>query len=274
MPCLIKLLSEKGLESAAYEAESLAAAAQFEPEDGVYTITNTYQTDHVIKLDAHLDRLEDSARRESIPLALDRPRLRAALRQMIAEADFGSVRFRVTVPRQANTLILSIEPYHPPSPEFIEKGVRCVTVNMARHHPEAKTTDWMHARQSIQDSLPPGIYDAFLTSEEGLILEGLGSNFYAVLKGELWTADSGVLKGIARMIVLETAPSLLPVRLEAAHRRQIPDFDEAFLTSSSRGIIPVIEIDGISFGGGSAGPKTKALQAAYGQWVEAHLERL
>ncbi len=89
MPCLIKRLTPDGLQAVDYHADSLADAARYEPHDGVYTITNTYHTFQVLKLDAHLDRLEDSARLAGIPLALHRSALRAALRQMIAEAGYG-----------------------------------------------------------------------------------------------------------------------------------------------------------------------------------------
>ena len=84
-PCRINLMTPNGLQPVAYQADSLADAARFEPHDGVYTITNTYHVYQVLKLDAHLDRLENSARLAGIPLILDRARLRAALRKMIAE---------------------------------------------------------------------------------------------------------------------------------------------------------------------------------------------
>ena len=62
MPTLIKMLTPDGLKPVPYQADSLAEAARYEPHDGVYTITNTYEATKVLKLDAHLDRLENSAR--------------------------------------------------------------------------------------------------------------------------------------------------------------------------------------------------------------------
>lgn len=276
MPALIKILTPAGLQPAPYSASSLAEAAEYEPEEGVYTVANTFNTFQTLKLNAHLDRLEDSARRADVPLRLDRAALRTALRTMIAESGFGDVRFRITVPKaEPQNFILSIEPFTPLSPAIIEKGVRCITAaNSARHNPAAKTTDWMHLRKALQDAMPAGIYDTFLLNEQGLILEGLSANFYAILAGELRTAGEGVLAGIAQQIVLETAPPIIPVRQEAVHVSQIADFSEAFLTSSSRGIVPVVEIDGIPIGAGVPGEKTLALRAAYQVWVNQHLEDL
>ena len=275
MPCHVNLLTEQGLEPAPWSGGSLAETAPLEPE-GVYTITNTYNTTRVLKFDAHLDRLEDSAARAGIPLHLDRPRLRAALRQMILDAGWGDVRFRITVGRQQpDVLILSIEPFHPLPTHLLTEGARAITApNSARPNPETKSTDWAVQRRRLQDAMPPGIYDTFLLDADGYLLEGLASNFYAIVDGTLRTAGSGVLKGISQQIVLEVAPQVLPVKLEAVHVSQIPQMQEAFLSSSSRGIVPVVEIDGVAIGDGRVGEKTKALRRAYQAWVETHLEEL
>lgn len=276
MPAEIRILTGQGLEPAPYATDSLAAAARYEPHNGVYTVTNTYERTKALKLDAHLDRLEDSAHRAGIPLKLDRKRLRAALRQLILEAGYADSRFRITVPHDApDRFILSLEPYAPPSDEMVAKGISVITVpNSARHNAEAKTTDWMHDRSQIESSLPKDVYTALLCDSGGFILEGVSSNFYGILNGELRTAGSGVLHGIAQQIVFEIAPSVLPLRLNALHMRDVPDLAEAFITSSSRGILPVIRIDNVTLGDGTPGTKTKQLRAAYNDWVYAHLEEI
>jgi branched-chain amino acid aminotransferase len=274
MPCLIRLLTSDGLQSVPYTAESLAEAAEYEPHDGIYTVTNTYNTFQVLKLDAHLDRMEDSAQREEIPLKLDRSGVRKALREMIGEAKYGDVRFRITVSRaHPDQYILSVEPFQPPAPEVYAAGVRCVTLpDSARHNPAAKTTGWMHDR--VHYVLPEGIYTGLLRDSDGRILEGMSSNFYAILDGELRTAGEGMLPGIAQQIVFTIAPDTIPVRKDAVGAADVPSLREAFITSSSRGIVPVVEIDGVTIGDGKPGATTVALQAAYDAWVKGHLENL
>ncbi len=276
MPARIKIWTADGLHDAPYSASSLADAAQHEPDTGIYTVTNTYQTDHVLKLDAHFDRLEDSAARQGIPLQLDRRAIRSALREMITAADWGNSRFRVTVPQETpERIILTIEPFTPPSRALIEDGVRCITAaNSARQQAEAKTTNWMHARKKHQAAMPEAIYETFLLDANGFLLEGLSSNCYFVLDGELRTADAHVLRGISRQIVFDVAPAILPLRPQPAHISQIPQMSEAFLTSSSRGIIPVVEIDSLLIGDGTRGTFTARLRAAYDAWVIAHLQPL
>jgi branched-chain amino acid aminotransferase len=272
-PAYIKQLTPDGLQDVAYMADSLRDAAQFEP-DGIYTITNTYYTFQTLKLDAHLDRMEDSARRENILLKLDRKRLRATLRQMIAEAGYGDVRFRVTIPHaQPDHFLITLEPYSPPSPALVSGGVRCVTTpGLMRRNPSAKTNDWTAQRSAFK--LPPGIYEGLLVAEDGRILEGFSSNFYAVLNGELRTAGEDVLAGIAQQIVFTVAPEIIILRRDAVYISDLPRLDEAFITSSSRGVIPVIEIDGQPIGDSTPGTRTMAIRRAYNKWVEAHLEEL
>ncbi|MBE2271696.1 MAG: aminotransferase class IV family protein [Anaerolinea sp.] len=276
MPCTIRLLTPDGLQPVPYTADSLNDAAQYEPQDGVYTVTNTFDTYTVLKLTAHLDRLEDSARRASIPLKLDRPRLRAALREVITLAGCGDVRFRITVPAdQPDHYILSVEPFKPLAAAIIENGVRVITVpDSARVNAAAKTTGWMHERQKLESSLPAGIYTALLLDENGQILEGVSSNFYAIMEDALWTADAGALPGIALQIVLEVAPDVLPVKRDAVNVSAVPRLAEAFITSASRGIVPVIEIDGHTLGDGKPGALTRQLRERYTAAMQKYLETL
>lgn len=276
MPALIRVLSPAGLQEAPYQAESLNEAAQHEPEEGVYTVANTFESTKTLKLGSHWDRLEQSARLAGITLHLDRPHIQTALRQMIVSSSYGDVRFRVTVPRvQPDHLLLTIEPFKPLAPEIFKNGVKGITApNSARENPAAKTTGWMHARQSYTQAMPEGIYETFLCDETGHVLEGLNSNFYAVLAGELRTAKEGVLLGISRQIVMEVAPPILAVNETSIHTVEIKQVSEAFLTSSSRGIVPVVEIDGITLGAGVPGPMTIKLRESYQAWVNEHLEEL
>ncbi|MCS6870958.1 MAG: aminotransferase class IV [Anaerolineae bacterium] len=268
----IGILTPEGLHEAPYSAESLAEAVPFEPE-GVYTITRTFNRDHVLMFDEHLDRLEESARLENIPLHLDRAAIRAALRTLIERSGYPESRFRITVPRaQPDHIYLSVEPFKPIPPELIQRGVRVVTVPLVRHNPSAKTTAWMTERKMAP--LPEGAYEGVLVSPEGFLLEGTSSNFYAVMDGELRTAGEGVLCGIVRRAILELAPNYLPVRLEPVHKSELWALEEAFLTSASRGVVPIVMIDGQIIADGKPGAQTMWLREAYEEWAQAHLTPL
>jgi branched-chain amino acid aminotransferase len=262
-----------GLKPAPYQARSLSAAARHEPE-GVYTVSRTYHGDRAVLLDVHFDRLEASARALGIPLKLDRRALRQALAHIIRQAGFPESRFRITIPQDnPMQVILAVEPLSPPPPSLLERGVTAATLALERPHPQVKTNRWILQRQEAKSKLPPSTYEGILVNRQGELLEGLSSNFYAVLDGALRTAgEDQALQGVARHIVLRVAPQILPVELKPVRREHIPRLEEAFLSSSSRGVVPILSIDGEPVGDGRPGPHTKAIQRAYEAWVETHLE--
>lgn len=271
-PIPMCVLTPQGVEPAPYTALSFAEAAVHDPL-GVYTIGRTYQRDKVLLIDDHLDRLEESARLEQISVKLDRPALRKALRALIAGTDYPESRFKIIVPAaNPDRLILAVERYKPVPAAIIRDGARVVTVHLARHNPGAKTSAWMRERQGTVQNFPPGIYEGLLVTEDGVLLEGTSSNFYAVVGGTLRTAVEGVLEGISRRTLLKVAPDLLPLDLRPV--RLTDRLDEAFLTSAGRGVVPIVEIDGQPIGDGTPGHFTRRLYEAYEAWATAHLEPL
>jgi branched-chain amino acid aminotransferase len=266
------VLTPDDLVPAPYHVKSLPEAVAHEPQ-GVYTVARTFHGDHALLFDAHLDRLEQSARLMHIPLDLDRARLRAALRELLHGTAYPDAKFRVTVPQdRPDHIFLVLEPYHPVPPAIMQQGASVITTPLVRENPIVKTTAWMAIRQPAVNTLPPGTYEAILVSEDDKLLEGLSSNFYGVLDGMLCTAGDGVLQGITRRAVLELAPQILPVRLSALHVADIPHLTEAMITSSGRGIVPVTHINGIPVGNGQVGPIITAVIDGYAAWTEAHIE--
>jgi branched-chain amino acid aminotransferase len=270
----IGILTPGGLQPAPYTAGSLAEAANFEPP-GVYTVGRTFKRTHTLLFDEHVARLEESARLENIPLRLDRKALRRAMRLLVDRSGFEESRFRITIPRDTpETAIISLEAFIQPPPELIEQGVRVVTVRLARHNPAAKSTAWMNERKAARDAFAPGVYEGILVSEDGRLLEGLSSNFYAIADGAIYTAGEGVLRGMAQRVVMQVAPQVAPITWQAPRADQLWALDEAFLTSASRGIVPIVIIDHQIIATGHPGSITLRLRDAYDAWAEAHLEAL
>lgn len=275
MPATIKCLRGRRLVDVDYRATSLRDAAQYEPREGVYTVSNTYKRTQTLLLDAHLDRLEDSAQRQNIPLSLDRIQLRSALRQLALESEYGDVRFRISVSAAApDEIILSVEPFQAPSRQLIGQGARCVTSKAVRRNPASKSISWLRRRQALEAATPDGVYEVFLLDSKGNLLEGISSNVYVMIGGALYTAARGVLAGVSRMIVFAICEAIVPLRRQPANISDFDRFDEVFLSSSSRGLIPVVELDGKPIGDGRVGPITSALRKAYQGWVADHLEEL
>jgi D-alanine transaminase len=106
----------------------------------------------------------------------------------------------------------------------------------------------------------------------GLVTEGASSTFFAVRDGRLIThpADRGILPGTVRDHVISIAlREKIRVDERPVHENELFSLDEAFLTSTSQGVMPITTIDGRSIGEGVRGEVTGRLQSAFDQ-----LERL
>jgi branched-chain amino acid aminotransferase len=273
MPIPIGVLTPNGVQAAPYVAESMADAANKEPQ-GVYTVGRTLKRDHVLLLDEHFNRLERSAQLEGINAHLDRVKLRQAIRELIDQSGFAESRFRITIPRDTpDQPIITLEAFKPLPEEIYENGVRVMTVGVARRNPVAKTTEWVTTRRAVIEAFPVGIYEGILTSPDGALLEGTTSNFFAVKDAVLRTADdSSVLSGIARRILLNVAKAVLPIETKPIHLEEISTLSEALLTSASRGVVPIVEIDGQKIGDGSPGQYSKMLRQLYNDWSNVYME--
>jgi branched-chain amino acid aminotransferase len=241
-----------------------AVSMQLPP--GSFTTFRTYEQYRVLGLSAHLQRLVDSHAALCKNRPLDLPRLRWALGQVIERENLPAARLRVTAPFDAAVVLISLEPFEPYPPEFYIQGVRCVTTRLQRDTPQAKQTTFIAPSRALKaqtDAHIPHIHEMLMVDAQGRILEGITSNFFAVLGGKLRTAGQGILEGITRSIVLQEASQILPVAPEAIHVNDLSRVSEAFITSSTRQVMPVIQVDNQIIGNGLPGEITRGLMERY-----------
>lgn len=106
-----------------------------------------------------------------------------------------------------------------------------------------------------------------LTDAQGNVVEGPGFNIFAVRGGRLVTPKEGVLEGITRRTVIEMAQALgIPVETRALPAAELRGADEAFLSSSGGGVLPVTRVDGRTVGSGTIGALTQRLVETYWAW--------
>jgi branched-chain amino acid aminotransferase len=234
---------------------------------GAYSTIRTYGGRGMVRLDEHVARLARSA-----GAPLDGSAVRAAIAAALDATSHPESRLRVTFapPR----LLVTIEPFTPPDPRLYDEGIRCATLPLRRERPQAKDTRFIAAAASAYRVLPPGIHEGLLVADDGAILEGLSSNFFALLEGALRTEDARALPGVTRSIVLDVAAGLLPVQLMAVTTAELPRLGECFITSASRGVLPVVAIDATAIGAGRPGPVTAGIGRRFEERIAAETERL
>jgi branched-chain amino acid aminotransferase len=238
--------------------ENLAASSRTLPE-GAYTTLRTYAGRGVVRLAQHLHRLEESVALQGQTGAIDAGVARRALAAALDATGHPESRLRLTFapPR----LFVAVEPFAPLPPRLYEEGVSCVTLDVHRENPHSKDTRFIAAAQEAYGRLPAGLEEGLIVGGDGAILEGLSSNFFAVLGGTLRTEEERALIGVTRSLVLEVAEGLMPVERRAVLREDLGRIEEAFITSVSREVLPVVRIDGRPVGDGRVGPRTRAIMA-------------
>lgn len=235
--------------------------------DGAYTTLRAYHGRRLLRLRQHVARLAESVALQGSGAALDERRLRAGLSAALAYAGGAETRVRLTFapPR----LFVALFPFEPLPPALYAEGVACVTLPLRRDNPHVKDTRFLVAADAARARLPAEAHEGLMVDDtDGALLEGLTSNFFGLIGGELRTESARVLSGVTRSIVLELATALVPLRLEPVRRADLPALREAFITSASRGVLPVVRIDGAPIAGGRPGPLTQALVQRFADVVE------
>lgn len=239
--------------------------------DGVYSALRTFQHERFLDLEAHLDRTDRSMAGLGWTKKVPRERLRAALAAIVRDRPGHDSRVRFDVlPAEIELhgvradLFIGVSPHAELEPRLREQGVR---VDYARHlerrEPRIKTTAFVRARRP----LPIGTQERFehiLLDPSGRILECSSSNIAFVRGREVIAAGDGVLEGITlRVVVRQLAGLGLRARFERLDPAELGTVEEAFLTSSIRGVVPVVRIEDAVIGSGEVGAKTKAILGAY-----------
>jgi branched-chain amino acid aminotransferase len=253
------------------EHEGLSAASASLPQ-GAYTTLRTYGGRRVLRLDRHVARLEESAALQGRPGRVDARSLRSAIRAALEAGGHPESRLRLTFapPR----LLVTVERFRPLPEAAYREGVACVTLGLQRENPHAKDTRFLTTAQGAYRRLPPGVEEGLLVADDGSLLEGLSSNFFAVLADTLRTEGERVLLGVTRSLVLEAASGVVRVEQRAVRRDELPGVTEAFVTSVSREVLPVVRIDGQPVGDGRVGARTAGVMRAFAALVEREAEPL
>jgi branched-chain amino acid aminotransferase len=239
---------------------TLAAASAALPE-GAYTSLRTYGGSRVLGLAQHVARLEESLALQGRAGGLSVAEARHALALGLGACGHPESRVRITFapPR----IFVSVEPFLPLPDSLYREGALCVTLPLRRSNPHAKDTRFIATAGEAYARLPAEAHEGLLLSESGEILEGLSSNFFGVARGALRTEGQRVLEGLTRSQVLQLARESMAVSFEAVRTAEIGSLDEAFLTSASRGVLPVIRIDSVAVGSGRPGPFTSDLMRRF-----------
>jgi branched-chain amino acid aminotransferase len=141
-------------------------------------------------------------------------------------------------------------------------------------NPQAKTGNYMNNILALQEAKKAGAHDSIMCNLEGDLTEGTTNNIWIIKNNIIKTPhlESGLLNGITRQKVLELC-SNNSIKVQECRLRQEDAYhsDEMFYTSSTKGIVPITQIDDIKINDGNVGPLTKKLMNLYQELINNYL---
>jgi branched-chain amino acid aminotransferase len=250
--------------------------------DGLFETMRAH-AGRVFRLDRHLARLEGGLTALHIPVP---PELKEWVLAALPDAREADASVRLTVTRGAGgsgvappadaqaTAIVSVNPMPLFPPSLYEEGLSAHVASGRRNEHAMtaglKTIAYTESIAAWIEARSAGADEALFLDTDGHCSEATSSNLFAVVDGVLLTppVSCAALPGVTRAAVLELAAAQA---LRAEERvfglEVLLDAEEAFLTSSLRGIAPLVRVGGQQLGAGTPGAVTRAIASAYAALV-------
>lgn len=247
--------------------------------DGIYEVLPVYGH-HLLRLDEHLSRLRDSL----AEVGINNPYCEQEWRELFCNlllqnnAENCAIYLQITrgssgnrdhsIPKDIEPTVFACVNPLPVVPETVlQNGVSAITREDIRwHRCHIKAITLLANVLLKEEGTAEGCNETLLV-RDGKISEGASSNVFAVINGTLVTPPKGpeLLPGITRDLVLELAEqqSDLPVEQRTLTEAELRSASEILITSSTRELYPVTELDGEPVGNGSPGPVWQQLFSAY-----------
>ena len=248
--------------------------------EGIYETLRTYHGRPFL-YDRHMRRLRNSARMIALDVPFTDADLASQIRDTMAAANLNGAEayIRVLVTRgigeltydpqatPAPSLVIIVKPQVDPPADVYENGVRVVIVDVVRNHPQTvnpmiKSNNLLNSALAAQEAIRKGGFEGIMRNYRGELTECTTANLFIVKNGAALTPplESGLLPGITREFLFEIGKDVgVDVREQVLRDDDLYAADEAFLTSTTREAVPIVEVDDRTIGSGRPGPVTRKL---------------
>ncbi|MDP3816312.1 branched-chain-amino-acid transaminase [Pseudomonas sp.] len=257
---------------------------------------NTPQGTAIFRLEAHTDRLFDSAHIMGMKIPFSKEEINQATRAAVRENNLESAYIRPMVFYGSEAMGLRATGLKVQvivaawnwgaymGDEALQVGIKVRTSSFTRHHVNISMTrakangNYINSMLALQEAISGGADEAMLLDPEGYVAEGSGENIFLVKNGVIYTPEvTSCLNGITRNTILTLAAEHgIQVVEKRITRDEVYIADEAFFTGTAAEVTPIREVDGRQIGAGRRGPVTEKLQTAYFDLVtgktDAHAE--
>ena len=170
-----------------------------------------------------------------------------------------------------NFLVLIEKLFFPPK-SFYEKGIKLITFEFERPFFEMKHTFYFPLLLSQKRLLKEKALEPLYVSK-GKVLESATSNFFIFKDNALITPKERIFQGITRKKIIKLAKKFFKVKEREIKLSEVFEAEEAFITATGKGVLPVIKIDQKTIGKGKPGKVTKTLMKLYFELLEKEVEK-
>jgi len=250
--------------------------------DAVYETLRTYGG-RPFELGRHLARLRASAARLGFSIPDDDRELETRLLALLARAANAESYIRLIVSRGVGdisyhfervgppTVVMVVKPFEPyPDTAYLD-GIDVAVVDVRRNHPRAldpaiKSCNLLNNILAVREAQARGAEEALLLNDKDELAEGASTNLFLVKGGAVATPPltAGILAGVTRAVLLGLLREQgIPCREAPVPVGDLRAADEAFVTSSTREVMPIRAVDGRPVGDGRPGPVTRRILAAF-----------
>jgi branched-chain amino acid aminotransferase len=257
--------------------------------EGVYETLRTYNGQPFL-FDRHMRRLRNSAGMLALPIPISDaeigtrfldtmqaggliggPGKEAYIRLMVTRG-VGELSYDPAV-CPAPSIVVIVKPQVDPPAEAFEHGVAVAIVSTVRNHPGTvnpliKSNNLLNNALAMQEAVRRSTYEGIMRNHRGELAEGTTSNLFIVKNGAALTPplDAGLLPGITREFLFEIgAERRIEIREAVLLDEDLFGADEAFLTATTRELVPIVRVDARPIGTGRPGPVTGTLLEAFRQ---------
>jgi branched-chain amino acid aminotransferase len=244
---------------------------------------------HPVFLDQHLDRLYEGAKAIALDVGLGPRDLGDAIYETLGANEMtDGVHVRLMVTRGVKrtpyqdprvtvgpATIVIIPEYKLPRQDILDAGIRLFTVHVRRSYPDVldpklNTHSKLNDITACIQAYSAGADEALMLDPHGFVATCNSTHFFVVRRGELWTSSGAFcLGGITRATVLRLAREAgIPTYERDFSLTDVYGAEEAFVTGTFAGVVPVREVDGRMVGDGANRPVMDRLRAQYRAAIE------
>ncbi len=251
--------------------------------EGVYETLRTYNHRPFL-FDRHIARLRQSASMLALNVPFSNNEIAAELEKTMSAASLEHEAYiRILLTRGVGdltydprdtpkpSLVIIVKNHIDPLEEVYQDGINVVITKVVRNHPSTvnpkiKSNNLLNSALAMQEAIRRGAFEGVMRNYRGELAECTTANLFIVRKDVAITppVEAGLLPGITRAFLFEISKDTGIVVKEAILKdADLFNADEAFLTSTTRELVPIVKVDRNKIGNGSPGPITKKLLQAF-----------